>query len=757
MELTTKKQRKWLFQLSVFFPPLLAVVGAALVIALGWQTTTENKLLDFRFQLRGDVPTDSSLIIVDIADDAMQEFGSWPFPRQVHGMFIDAASQLGVQALLYDVSFVGANESNSDQFLLQMSQEAGFTHFPLRFSPYEDAVTLPNSPFQGVLKHGYGLNQVRANGVIRPDLKMRGLLTEPLEGLDLASAGMGFVNIFEDPDGVIRRTPPFLECNQFLFPQLGMSIWLRLMHLQAKDLTMDSYQLSLPNGKNVPLDGNGNLILNWPGRYETLPHYSFREIILSYKQVMEGLEPLLPMDSLKHLRGKILLIGRVGQNSTDFVNTPLQSRHPAIGLHMAVLQTLLSGNYIRVLSGLQHWLLILALVIVVSLLLYRDTLGWQVGVLLFLTLYLLTTQFVFIVFHYHLPIFLPTLLGIGLLVWHNVSRYAQERVIKKKVQGMFAKYVTQEVMNQLLEKPELTKVGGRKEQVTVLFSDIRGFTSISETHEATEVVEQLNEYLALMTPIVFSNHGIIDKFVGDEIMAYYGAPVYPEEHAWRAVKTAMEMQEALSTLRIKWAEQGKPDIQIGIGINTGPVIMGNIGSEQYMDFTLIGDNVNLGARLCSLAGPGEILVSSSTYREIVKKVIVGHSKELAVKGKAKPVRVYSITGLLSLEGNDRRGSMRHNVSWPARIFCPNGVDSESVLANISLGGLYCNTMILAKTGDSIEISIELPNGIVMEKLKSHILEVSDGQPPWTIRVRFEGMPEADHEELSKWLTTRNPT
>jgi adenylate cyclase len=184
--------------------------------------------------------------------------------------------------------------------------------------------------------------------------------------------------------------------------------------------------------------------------------------------------------------------------------------------------------------------------------------------------------------------------------------------------------------------------------VTVLFADIRGFTGMAENLEPQEVVDQLNEYLQTMTPIIFANHGTIDKFVGDEIMAYFGAPVYPEEHAWRAVKTAIEMQAALEELRRKWRHARRPDIRIGVGVNTGSVVMGNIGSSQYMDFTLIGDAVNVASRLCSIAEPGEVLVGASTLHQVADRVSVVRSRETTIKGRVHPVTVHSVTAIVPI-------------------------------------------------------------------------------------------------------------
>src|ERR1035437_6250397 len=252
----------------------------------------------------------------------------------------------------------------------------------------------------------------------------------------------------------------------------------------------------------------------------------------------------------------------------------------------------------------------------------QEMLSWQIGIAVLFGGYLILGQWLFVRHHLLLPA-VSVGVSLGLLVaLYDIAKFRAERKTREQMKSIFAKYVTREVMDQLLERPELAQLGGRKEIVTILFSDIRGFTSLSETLEPQDVVGQLNEYLSTMTAIIFAEHGIIDKFVGDGIMVYFGAPVYPQEHAWRAIKVAIQMQNGMETLRAKWQSEGKPDIQIGIGVNTGSVIMGNIGSSQYMDFTLIGDAVNLSSRLCTVAAAGEILISDSTYREVGDRVVV---------------------------------------------------------------------------------------------------------------------------------------
>ncbi len=216
---------------------------------------------------------------------------------------------------------------------------------------------------------------------------------------------------------------------------------------------------------------------------------------------------------------------------------------------------------------------------------------------------------------------------------------------KEKIKNTFNKFVSEEIANEVLKNEGALKLGGEYKEVTMFFSDIRSFTSMSEKMEPHEVVSLLNEYLSLMTDIVLKYKGVIDKYVGDEIMAVYGAPIKHDNDPELAVRTAVEQLEVLKKFNEKNRKEGKKEIQIGIGINTGLVISGNMGSEKHLDYTVIGDNVNLASRLCDTAGKKglyNILITESTFKYVKDIIIYKEVEPIKVKGKEKPVKVYEV-------------------------------------------------------------------------------------------------------------------
>jgi adenylate cyclase len=218
---------------------------------------------------------------------------------------------------------------------------------------------------------------------------------------------------------------------------------------------------------------------------------------------------------------------------------------------------------------------------------------------------------------------------------------------KKYIRQTFSKFVSKSVVDELLKDPDKLKLGGEKKILTVLFSDIRGFTTISERLTPEALVEHLNEYLQAMTDIVFKYYGTLDKYVGDEIMAFWGAPIPQDDHAVLAARASVEMMRVLGELNRKWVSEGKPELHIGIGLNTGDMVVGNMGSSSRMDYTLMGDNVNLGARLegTNKVYGTNIIISEATY-EYVKEHIVARELDLIrVKGKELPVKIYELVDL----------------------------------------------------------------------------------------------------------------
>ncbi|MFH0872228.1 MAG: adenylate/guanylate cyclase domain-containing protein [bacterium] len=206
--------------------------------------------------------------------------------------------------------------------------------------------------------------------------------------------------------------------------------------------------------------------------------------------------------------------------------------------------------------------------------------------------------------------------------------------------------MTKQVADEILQHPERISLVGKRQEVSVLFADIRGFTSLAERLEPEEVVRTLNDYLTLMTKVVFKRDGTLDKFMGDAIMAVFGAPIFFPDHPLRAILAALDIRREIGALNLKREARGLEKVEIGIGINAGEVVTGNIGFEERMEYTVIGDNVNIAARLEGLAAEGQILISQSIYEEVANVVMVKPLDPIRLKGREKPLQIYEVSGLL---------------------------------------------------------------------------------------------------------------
>ena len=317
---------------------------------------------------------------------------------------------------------------------------------------------------------------------------------------------------------------------------------------------------------------------------------------------------------------------------------------PGVQVHAAVADDLLSNRFMRPESLRMRVALVLALGLAAGAAATLLPAWWAAAVFA-----LGITAFVFVATRLFaggqwINITQPTLASSLALFGGVAYQYFVEGREKRKMKRLFGQYVSRDVYDQLVANPELARLGGQRREMTVLFSDIRGFTTVSERGEPEEIVGMLNEYFTRMVHIVFTHKGTLDKFVGDMVMALFGAPLDDPQHAEHAVDAALEMIRELNRLNEKWTAEGRPALDIGIGISTGPMIAGNIGSEAIMSYTVIGDAVNLGARLESLNKEygTRIIISQATREGLSDQYLFRPLGDVVVKGKTRPVTIYEV-------------------------------------------------------------------------------------------------------------------
>jgi adenylate cyclase len=366
-------------------------------------------------------------------------------------------------------------------------------------------------------------------------------------------------------------------------------------------------------------------------------------VIASELALLDGEKPQLAPDVFKD---KIVFVGLTTSGLLDVFTTPFESTGvmPGIQLHAYVADSILSNRFVRPapdamrIAGAMGGALAVGLL--AALLPYTAA---SAGALLAISIW---TWYALSVFRSGLWVNMtqPLVAVVVALFAGTAYRYFVEERQKRAVKKLFGRYVSKDVYKQLIDNPELARLGGGRREMSVLFSDIRGFTTITEKGDPEALVAQLNEYFSRMVDLVFHHKGTVDKFVGDMVMALFSAPLDDAEHADHAVQTAVDMVAELGRLNAKWVSEGKSELDIGVGVNSGEMIAGNIGSSAIMSYTVIGDNVNLGARLESLNKDYKtrIIISDATRGRLKNQYSIRPLGDVIVKGKSRPVAIFEI-------------------------------------------------------------------------------------------------------------------
>mgnify|MGYP001617132942 CR=1 FL=1 len=509
----------------------------------------------------------------------------------------------------------------------------------------------------------------------------------PILKFTRAIKGAGFLNGIPDIDGVVRRAPLFVKYRENIYPQIGLSSVIALLKpkkiqfIPNKFLILEEVALK---GKikdiRIPVDEKCQMLINWAGKWkDTYRHVSCSDIYLLYL-LRQNTEYNLALpkdawtpesraareDDLRRLEesemnlkqkinSNICIIGLTAPGTQDFKPMPYEGVYPMVGTHGNVINSILNKNFISKVPEVYNYLIVLSVAALLGMVLAHLSSLSGLLVIIFalsgmsLLAVLLFNQGVWI--NLTLPILSSSLSYLGIISF----KFATEEKEKRWIKRAFSRYISTEVMEEILKDPSKLKLGGERKILTVLFSDIKGFTTYSEKRKPEEVVGILNEYLDAMSNVIFEHKGTLDKYVGDEIMAIFGAPRFeePEVSAKRAITAACKMVERLEQLREKWQKEGKEPLDMGIGINTGEMVVGNVGSVLRMDYTVIGDAVNLGARVETLTRQynTHIIISEFTYNYVKGMAEVRPLEAIKVKGKEIPVMMYEVLGL---KPNDSR-------------------------------------------------------------------------------------------------------
>ncbi|MFH1449726.1 MAG: adenylate/guanylate cyclase domain-containing protein [bacterium] len=597
----------------------------------------EFKTLDLRFKLRGKTQAEKNkeiifedIVIVDIDEISLDKLGKfYDWPRSYHGQALNYISLGEPKAIGFDILFIEEDKDiTQDQALCDDTMKARkvvHSYF-MGGKEKDEVVNLRKESFFKNFSY-----PMKERGKV--DLLKNKFASLPIPSLTEASGGLGYLDTMPDDDGIVRNTYLIKEYKGRVYPSFALEI-IRL-YLGAKkeevEILLGKY-IKIKEIK-IPIDKTGRMLINYKG-----PTPSYRYI--SYHWVLEKRVPC------EVFKDKIVLFGTSAPGLMDLRSSPFSPAYPGVEIHANIIKNIKDNTYLVKVSEKAILCLVIFLGILVGF--FSASLSLMIGILvvfLILLSYLILILYYFNALNIWLPCVQPLMVIFFSFLGNWIYRYRFEEKEKKKIRSIFEKYVSFGIVNEILNNPEGLKLGGEKKEVTILFSDIRKFTTMSEQLLPEKVVFILNRYFTSMSKIIFEYEGTLDKFIGDGIMAFYGAPIYTPDHTKKAVFTALKMREELKRLNEEFKREDISTLNIGIGINTGEVVVGNIGSKERMEYTVIGDNVNLCSRLQSLSQEGQIIISESTYQKIKDLVEVIKLEAVKVKGKKDFIQVYEVIKL----------------------------------------------------------------------------------------------------------------
>jgi adenylate cyclase len=626
--------------------PIAAALLAGALGLLDFFHNIELQTYDLRVEAtaRPSGPA-AEVVLIAIDNESIRRMdplvGRWPWPRLVHATVIDYLAAAGAKVIGYDVLFaerdarrfmVGDSEwtgDESDAALVDSTKKAGnVVHLAEVSSP--ELV----DPSRAITVN---LDAPALNAAV-PDagcVEVRPQITPPFPALAQSARWIGHSMVTLDADGPARRVSPVVQVGGRRIGAFSLVTAIAAGYTPAVEARVGYGGLC---GVMIPWRGPAVSADGQP----TFTSYSFYDVFRSQQQIIEEQKPDIDPALF---RDRIVIVGATAEGVKDIFTTPF-SRGDISGpeMHANLVDAFSRRRSIERAPAYVSVMLVISMAAVVGVAGAYLNAWWVSGIAAAAALIFAWQSVALFARGIWIPVTVPALTLLLAYVGDLAWKYFVEGRDKRQVKKLFSRYVSKDVYEQLVANPSLAALGGARRHMTVLFSDIRGFTTMSEQGTPEDVVSQLNELFSRMVKVVFDHHGTVDKFVGDMIMALYGAPLDDDDHAEHAVQTALAMITALQQMNREWAAAGRPQLDIGIGINTGDMIAGNVGSETIMSYTVIGDAVNLGARLESLNKEygTRIIISDATRERLKGRYDIHPLGEVIVKGKSTSVAIYEV-------------------------------------------------------------------------------------------------------------------
>lgn len=634
----------------------------------------ELKTIDLRYVNRGSSEAESDVVLAVIDEESIDKEGKWIWPRSKMANLVKKLSDAGARVISFDIGFLEPDEksvvraiedieknltildaenrnyltelkrfSDNDQLLADAIAESKATvvlgYFfqmeKLHSGDFDEALLKIQQ--KNIQSSRYGQVKFQSEKALDVPLIEARVANANITEISQATPYSGFFNMFPDKDGVVRWIPAVIDYADEMYAPLSL-------------MTLSAFKDSKPlvvvaeygvekiqfDDITIPTDELGRIMINYRGDAKSFKHIPVTDILNG--KVTES-----------ELKGKVVIVGATAIGIYDMRVTPFTSVFPGVEIHANIVDSVLREEFLYhpTWAAVFDILAIVLVGILLGMVLPRT--GVFLGVITVCVLFfghIFFCQYLFNSQGWILNMVYPLLVIIAVYISITVYRYLSESRQKRFIRSAFSTYLAPTVVQQLIDSPENLELGGEEREITAFFSDVQGFTSISEKLTPHELVELLNEFLTEMTNIILKHEGTVDKFEGDAIIAFYGAPNALENQAETACLTCVDMQKRLSELREKWRQEGKPELKMRIGLSTGPAVVGNMGSRNRMDYTMMGDTVNTAARL---EGVNKIygiytLVCETTFKKANQRIWGREIDSINVVGKAEPVTVYQVLG-----------------------------------------------------------------------------------------------------------------
>ena len=669
---------------------VLVTIGFAVITWFGPSAVVrlDNIALDFQFKLRGERDPGQDVVMVLVDEKSLKEVGRWPWSRDLHAKLVERIRSGGAKVIGLDIIYAEPEESQlvqdlqnwlddvsrqrlisataaktlaarlrraeTDRQFAEQLEKAGAVVLAVPFFVAEtqgrSRNLAPGQHVAEVLKRSEFMLVKGASGNQEMHPYEADSILPPLVQFATAARSLGHVYRLPDHDGITRREVLALRHQDSYYPSFALELARLYLGVPREQMALSLGEGVLMGGMVIQADPKFRMLINYAGRDSRFPWVSATD-------VLHGRAPT------GFFTGKVVLVGTAALGTYDQLSTPFSANFSGVEKNATVIENIIHEQFLRtgLWAGPLEVGLVLLLGLVLAIILPRvRALYGLVLVMCVGTVYVSLVQYLFAIERLSLPLLLPmSTLGLVFMVITVLSYMLRERQAKE-VRAMFASYVSPRIVRELMKSPAKARLGGERKELTMLFADLVGFTSYCEQRPAEAVVEQLNEYLTAMTEVIFRWNGTLDKFVGDEIVVFWGAPVDQPDHVELAVQCGLEMRARLALLQAKWEKGGEPILENGIGINTGSVVVGNIGAQgKKMDYTMIGDQVNLAARIQGLTrtlGHSILLTEYTAARleHILAGAMRGQQSDglthvflrkirvVTVKGREVPVGVYTV-------------------------------------------------------------------------------------------------------------------